>query len=1286
MPKRPRSFLRLNLLLSVFILLSPESFSQTKINQSKTRMSNPINFTVSPGRVVVSRRKRKGMRSQSHRWSVNTLFQWKSFWKSRQRRRSYRLKRKARRMSLQSRSGKFLMRNSEIEKYEISDLKALSSEKTLAFIEDFKNDPDILVEADFKVTKLDAGGSPVESSNDPYFLPASGAWGQSFFDQWPLEKLEIQRAWSVSQGEGSLVAIIDTGVDYNHPELQGQIVKGLDFANNDDDPIDDNGHGTHLAGTVVSQWNNGIGIAGVAPSAKVLAIKVLDAEGSGYLSDVSEAIRYAVDSGAHVINLSLGTFAPDYPTYFSSAMDYAQEKNVVVVASAGNDSMDVRFVIPANDPVAIAVGATNFLDQRASFSNYGQRLSLTAPGGGDNGPDSISEPSFSVLSLKSQILEAGLDGFVVGDQYLRLGGTSMAAPHVAGVAALLRSRFPDATSLQIRQMLQQGAQDIYTNGFDSESGFGRLNALRALEIENPLEVQITNRSLSLSPTNQIELNGIVRGSGLSDWRVVLDDSKTILSGNDPVVGPLGTWNLLEVSKGYHTLELQARDLLGREFKFRTDLQINKSLPESPSQITATIEGSGVRLNWIAPSNWGGSSLTGYVIEYSANNGDWRSLLSLSSNETTALVTNLPAGFRYSFRVAATNSEGTGAFSAASQSVLLVGEPSIPQVVKLAPQDTCVLVTWESPVQSGGVRIAHYRVRSSISTDFQTTQEKEFQFCGLLNGEPISFQVSAVNSAGLVSDWSDYPPVVIPFGVPEPPQIISVEPTSNQVILNWTKPRENGRPIIDYVIQLRSSDQPNWTAFETPPALDLSAVISPLVNGISYEFRVAARNEAGQSKFSSPSDPAKPLGLPSAPTIQLIEPEDRRVVFTVLKPQSDGGDPELSYQFWFSVDRGTTWEEKEATLNPLENDRFQATLSLQNQVPYLFRLAASNSVGQGEAVQTQEELTLVGTPEAPRNIEVTHQGNGFIELRWIAPEKDGGSALLGYVIEVSTAQNESWGQAQEVDILQNQTRVSGLTNGLTYQFTVRAKNSYGVGLASESVQTVPLGPPPLSPLNLIATGQEGKVELRWEAPQNNGGYEIEDYGILVARAGTGRPLYQHYDDGISAETRTVVLGLEPGVAYEFKVAARNRFKSFENPKGQGPYSEPVIATPLLPTEVVKADTLLLGSKIAGNQSLESENGKYRLYIKNGRVWVTRQFTWRGRKFTLRRRTTPGNELSFETVQVRNRSYARFSIKDARGRLRYRRSWVPRNKNYLKLDNDGRLRVYELGKPKAFRVIY
>jgi len=417
---------------------------------------------------------------------------------------------------------------SELQRVEVGELQTRPEVDTLSLLNDLKSDPDFIVEPDYRVQAMET-----VVPNDPYFPPASGAWGQSFSDQWPLEKLDILKAWEISKGVGVTVAVIDTGVDYNHPELQGQVIKGYDFVDKDPDPMDEDGHGTHVAGTIAARTNNGLGIAGVAPQAKILAVRVLGAGGGGSLADVAEAIRYSVQQGARVINLSLGGKLQP-PQYLKDALDFAHEQDVLVVVAAGNSSIDVREFSPASDSVSLAVGATNSQDEKAGFSNLGDRIGLFAPGGGDALPNAAS-----ILSLKSKKSDFDSEPEVVGGQFLRLAGTSMAAPHVAGVAALLRSKYPQYSSNQIRQMLALGVEELKHTGFANILGLGRLNALKALSVGRPLEVFLRNRTFEIKNQTTLEIEGRVSGDLLQNWELkvgssMVSERETVLEGKAAV--------------------------------------------------------------------------------------------------------------------------------------------------------------------------------------------------------------------------------------------------------------------------------------------------------------------------------------------------------------------------------------------------------------------------------------------------------------------------------------------------------------------------------------------------------------------------------------------------------------------------------------------------------------------------------------------------------------------------------------------------------------------------------
>ncbi|MCX6123336.1 MAG: S8 family serine peptidase, partial [Proteobacteria bacterium] len=398
------------------------------------------------------------------------------------------------------------------------------------------------------------------STNDPYMPPSMGAWNQTFFDLWGLDKINATQAWDISQGDGQIVAVIDTGVDSLHEDLTGQVIPGFNAIYSLDNAFDDHGHGTHVAGTIAATANNSKGIAGVAPKSKILPVKVLDYQGLGELSVIAKGIKWAADHGATVINMSLGAFiSPEnVPPYLSDAMAYAYGKGIPIIVAAGNSALNMRSFSPANDPHAFSVAATNSQDQLATFSNSGPRLGISAPGGGDTSGGDVFSALASILSVKSSGSKFA-SSYNVGEKYLRLAGTSMAAPHIAGTAALLKSKYSNYTVPQIYQAIRIGADDISTPGFDDKTGPGRVNALKALTTPVPLTILLTSVMPSKSYVGaETSLTGVVGGENLKSWSLEFSvQSTSVLSwvplatGSTPISGDIAKWtipkNLLDKS-------------------------------------------------------------------------------------------------------------------------------------------------------------------------------------------------------------------------------------------------------------------------------------------------------------------------------------------------------------------------------------------------------------------------------------------------------------------------------------------------------------------------------------------------------------------------------------------------------------------------------------------------------------------------------------------------------------------------------------------------------------------
>jgi len=353
--------------------------------------------------------------------------------------------------------------------------------------------------------------------NDPYFV-----------DQWAHENhgqavsygggnvgiddcdTDTDLAWDISQGSPDItIAILDTGVDLDHPEFSGRIVPGYDFVNNDNNASDDHGHGTSCAGIAAAKGNNNQGIAGVAWFCNIMPIKVLDSGGSGYTDNIADGVQWASDNGANVISMSLG--GGGYESMFDNAINYAVSNGTVVFAASGNDNSGT-ISYPAAYDNCIAVGALSPCNERKNTSscdgenwwgsNYGNGLDFLAPG----------------VRIHTTAMNGGYT--------TTFNGTSSACPHAAGIGALLLSTELTLIPQNIRDIMQATCDDLNSTGWDSQTGYGRLNAYNALlYLDDGPEIVLDIEELSFS-VNQDALataDVAIMNVGNMDLHYWLDD-------------------------------------------------------------------------------------------------------------------------------------------------------------------------------------------------------------------------------------------------------------------------------------------------------------------------------------------------------------------------------------------------------------------------------------------------------------------------------------------------------------------------------------------------------------------------------------------------------------------------------------------------------------------------------------------------------------------------------------------------------------------------------------------
>jgi serine protease len=323
----------------------------------------------------------------------------------------------------------------------------------------------------------------VAAAQPNYYRYADATPNDPFYAyQWNLSQIQMADAWDVTRGSRVTVAVVDTGIAYENygsfrkaPDLAGTtFVAGWNFVNNTAHANDDNSHGTHVAGTIAQTTDNNLGAAGIAYQARLMPLKVLGADGAGTDAAVASAMIWAADHGANVINMSLG--ADSASSVLQDAVDYAYAKGLVLVAAAGNGGVG-SINYPGACSHVIAVGAVRYDETKVPYSNYGTGLALVAPGGdlsvdqnGDGYPDGVLQMTFNPTTKN-----------IADFAYWFFQGTSMATPHVSGVAALVLAKGAAATPAQVLQALQATTKDLGEPGWDPMFGYGLLQARTALD-------------------------------------------------------------------------------------------------------------------------------------------------------------------------------------------------------------------------------------------------------------------------------------------------------------------------------------------------------------------------------------------------------------------------------------------------------------------------------------------------------------------------------------------------------------------------------------------------------------------------------------------------------------------------------------------------------------------------------------------------------------------------------------------------------------------------------------
>lgn len=451
----------------------------------------------------------------------------------------------------------------EIKSFRVKVLKVPQSQRDL-IIAALRNHPQVQIAEADQIWQAD-----VTTPNDPEYA-----------QQWAWPKIGMNQVWDKARGDGSVtVAVLDSGMTTNHPDLAGISVPGHDYVNNDNNPAADHNHGTMVAGTIAALTNNGLGVAGGCWNCKIMPVKVLNDKGSGPTSNIMKGIEFAANNGAKIINLSLGGSGSS--ATFQSAIDQARAKGVMIVASSGNDKSSGPY-FPSDYNGVISVAATDQNDQLTTYSNFSAKVELAAPG---------------------QIRTTAWPG----TGYTTANGTSFSAPIVSAVLAVLKSRFPQATPADLTTAITSTADTCCAG----KIGGGRINAAKALA---SLEAKFPPTD-TVKPT--VSLTAPVQGATISGSAVAVaataSDNVAVsrvemqVGNATPVTdttAPYGfTWNTTAVADGQHSLKVTAFDAAGNSATSTVTVTVSNGQAGKPGDLNTDGKVNVTDLS-ILLSNWG----------------------------------------------------------------------------------------------------------------------------------------------------------------------------------------------------------------------------------------------------------------------------------------------------------------------------------------------------------------------------------------------------------------------------------------------------------------------------------------------------------------------------------------------------------------------------------------------------------------------------------------------------------------------------------------------------------